>query len=208
MEKLQGKVAVITGGVTGVNAAIANRIAAEGGKAIILADEAAAAEGLNVVKCDIGSLADTERAINEVREAYGDVYIFVSNPQGSVKKSVLDITCEEWNAVMEKNVNSLFNVSKQIFPAMKKKGGRVMVISDLHVMGAPNMVDHVSAEGAGHGYAHAVARELVKYGVTSNVLRVNDNATPDDIAEAVVVVASSEGRFFNKGELPVQHYPV
>ena len=208
MEKLQGKVAVITGGVTGVNAAIANRIAAEGGKAIILADEAAAAEGYVVVKCDIASLADTERAFNEIREVYGDVYIFVSNPQGSVKKSVLDITYEEWDAVIAKNVNSMYNICKQIFPAMKEKGGRVIAISDVNVMGAGDMVDHVTAEAAGHGFTHAVAREMVKYGVTSNTLRVNGDATPDDIADAVVFVSSADGRFLNKGELPVQHFPV
>jgi acetoacetyl-CoA reductase len=207
MEKLMGKVAVITGGVTEINAAIANKINAEGGKAIILADEAVEAEGIVVVKCDIGSLADTERAINEIKAAYGDPFIFVSNPQGSVKKGVLDITFAEWDAVMEKNVNSMYNICKQIFPAMKEIGGRVIAISDSKVMGAGNAVDHVSAEAAAHGFTAAVAREMVKYGVTSNVLRINDDATADDVADAVVFVSSAEGRFLNKGELPVQHFP-
>lgn len=208
MDKLIGKVAVITGGVNEVNAAIAKKLAAEEVKVVILAGEAATVEGAAVVKCNIASLADTERAFNEIKEAYGDAYIFVSNPQGSVKKGVLEITYEEWNAVIDHNVNGMFNVSKQIFPGMKKQGGRVVVISDMDVMGAANMVDHVTSEGAGHGYGHAVARELVKYGVTSNILRVDADATPDEVADAVLVVASDAGRVLSKGELHVQHYRV
>lgn len=108
---------------------------------------------------------------------------------------------------MEKNVNSMYNICKQIFPAMKEIGGRVIAISDSKVMGAADAVDHVSAEAAAHGFTHAVAREMGKYGVTSNTLRVGDNATAEDIADAVVFVSSADGRFLNKGELPVQHFP-
>jgi len=206
MGKLTGKVAVITGGANEVNVAIAKKLAAEEAKAVILADEAATVEGVAVVKCNIASLADTERAFNEIKEAYGETYIFVSNPQGSVKKGVLEITYEEWNSVIEHNVNSMYNVSKQVFPLMKKNGGRVIAITDMDVMGAANKVDHVTSEGAAHGFTAAVARELVKYGVTSNVLRVDADATPDEVADAVVVVASDAGRVLSKGELHVQHY--
>ena len=151
MEKLTGKVAVVTGGATAINATIAAKFLEEGAKAALILDDSidrakAAVEGsgIGVLPCDIGSFADVTRCFDEIKANFGEVDILINNPQTTCEKSALETSFEEWKRDIAVNVDSLFFCCKQVVASMKeRRTGKIINVSSPDYMGVAGKTSYV-----------------------------------------------------------------
>ena len=213
MDKLTGKLAVITGGATEINAAIAKSFIAEGAKKVYILDEnaeaaKAALEGTGAVaaQCDIGVFADVTRCFDEIKAADGEVDILINNPQASSEKTAMEISYEEWKRDIAINVDSMFFCCKQVVASMKeRKTGEIINVSSPDYMGVAGKISYVTSKAAVHGFTGTVCREMERYGVTANVLTPDHNATPEEIAGIVTYLCSEDGRSAHGVNMTVAH---
>jgi NAD(P)-dependent dehydrogenase (short-subunit alcohol dehydrogenase family) len=132
--RLTGKVALITGGGTGIGRAIALAFAQQGAKVAVAArrkeklDEVVRAITANggaaiAVECDITSSADALRAMRETEQRFGAVHALLNNAGALSNATVEQISEEDWDQVMRVNATGPFLMSRAVLPAMRRAGG-------------------------------------------------------------------------------------
>lgn len=177
------KIAYVTGGMGGIGTAICQRLAKDGFKVIAGAgpsrnyqkwlDEQAAL-GFTFY-ASVGNVSDwdsTVAAFNKVKEEHGDVDVLVNNA-GITRDGVFrKMSLEDWTAVMDTNLNSLFNVTKQVIDAMyEKRWGRIINISSVNGQkGQFGQSNYSTAKAGIHGFTMALAQEMASRGVTVNTV--------------------------------------
>lgn len=172
MGRLDGKVAIITGGAGGIGRAVGKRFVAEGADVLLVdLDEAALAEavaeiGSNQVSfcvADVTSADDNQRVVDTATERYGGVDVFLANAgvEGDVS-SILDYDETRFDQVMAVNVKGPFLGIRAAAPAMAKRGGGSFVITSsvAGVRGAPGLAPYVTSKHAVIGLMKSAAREL------------------------------------------------
>jgi acetoacetyl-CoA reductase len=178
------RVALVTGGMGGLGTAMCKALAASGHKiaTTYIGDDAPAhewvakmkADGIDAlaVKCDVTSFEDAEKAVAEVVAKLGPVDVLVNNAgitrDGMFKKMTLD----QWLAVINTNLNSAFNMTKQVFDGMNERGfGRVINISSINGQkGQMGQANYSAAKAGIHGFTMALAQEGARKGVTVNTI--------------------------------------
>jgi acetoacetyl-CoA reductase len=177
------KVAYVTGGMGGIGTAICHRLAKEGFKVIAgcgpsrdhakwIAEQKA--EGHNFF-ASVGNVADWEStvaAFTQAREEHGSIDVLVNNAGITRDRMFLKMTPEDWRAVIDTNLNSMFNVTKQVVPDMIEKGwGRIIQISSVNgEKGQAGQTNYSAAKAGMHGFTMALAQELAAKGVTVNTV--------------------------------------
>lgn len=199
MGKLDGKVAIITGGAQGMGEAHVRRFIAEGAKVALtdLSEErgqkivAELGENAMFVRHNVASLADWEKVVAEVNAAFGSVNILVNNAGilGPISTTV-DLSEEDYLKVIAVNQNSQFFGMKTVIPVMQKAGGGSIVnISStagmVSVVGAPNLA-YVGSKFASRGMTKHVAQQ---YGPDN--IRVN-SVHPGYIKTPMMAAATDE----------------
>lgn len=182
--RLVGRTAFVTGGNTGIGAAIVRRLAAEGA-AVGLAyfeDEAEAeamaaeiqAEGGRcvVAPCDVRYRGSVEAAVAAVGEALGPIDVLVNNAGVLRHTPFLEITPEEWRLIFETNVEGAFHCIQVCLPAMLERGDGciVNIASELALVGEPLLVHYSASKAALLGLTKALAREVGPLGVRVNAV--------------------------------------
>ncbi len=178
MGTLDGKVAVVTGAAQGIGRALAEGLAREGARIVVVdlkgADEAAAsfADGVGIT-ADVADEASVQRFADETLERCGHIDILVNNAglYASLEmRPFTEIPLEEWNRVMEVNVASMFLTCRAVVPAMRAQGGGkiVNISSGTPFRGVPFLLHYVTSKGAIVAFTRALARELGKDNVLVN----------------------------------------
>jgi hypothetical protein len=137
-QRLKDKIAVVTGGNSGIGEATAKLFAAEGAKVIIMArrkEEGKRVENeikenggiANFVRCDVGDENIVQSAVKEAEHLYGKINILFNNAGHGAAGGFPDSTTEDWNSVINDNLNGTFFVSKAVWPIMEKSGGGAIV---------------------------------------------------------------------------------
>jgi NAD(P)-dependent dehydrogenase (short-subunit alcohol dehydrogenase family) len=181
--KLNGKVAIITGGSTGIGEATAQAFAQEGVKVVVASrrinegEEAvyriqeAGGEAI-FVKTDVAKAADVEALVNKTVNTYGRLdYAF--NNAGFGKDGLLtDIAEEDWDQVVDVNLKGTWLCLKYEIPVMLKQGAGaiVNVASQAGVVGVPNYSSYCAAKGGVIALTRAAALEYAKSGIRINVV--------------------------------------
>ena len=185
MERLKGKVAIVTGGAMGIGKAIAMRLAKDGAS-VVIADlqkfDRAAAEiakstgsktlGLQI---DVSSEKDTNRMAAETMKALGRIDILVNNAAvfSSIElRPFENIPVDEFRKVMEVNIMGVWLCCRACVPHMRKGGyGRIVnLASGAPLKGVPLFLHYISSKGAVIAMTRGLAREVGKDGITVNSL--------------------------------------
>lgn len=186
--RLEGKVAIITGGAQGFGAGIAQVYAREGAKVIVTdinADGARAmaeslAGGAIGIGGDVAKLADAKVIVAKAIAAFGKLDIIVNNAGVSHKnKPVTEVTEEEFDKVFAVNVKSIYNFAIAGVPAMSKNGGCFINIgSTAGIRPRPGLVWYNGTKGAVHVISKAMAVELAPQKIRVNVIAPVAGDTP------------------------------
>ncbi|MBY0564316.1 MAG: glucose 1-dehydrogenase [Hyphomonadaceae bacterium] len=158
MNRLQGKVAVVTGAALGIGAATARRMAEEGARVALLdlhvsEGEALARtlEGARFWACNVAKEAEVARVLIEVEQHFGRIDALVNNAGiAGANKPTHELTEEEWDAVQAVNVKGVFFCTKHAIPAMQRAGaGSVINLSSIYgLVGAPDVPPYHASKGA------------------------------------------------------------
>ncbi|MBI21540.1 MAG: short-chain dehydrogenase [Chloroflexi bacterium] len=178
MGKLEGKIAIVTGGGTGIGKGITKEFLSEGCTVIIAARDISRLDSVRKeydlyrtkilsVKTDITKESDVVNLFSFVTNKFGRVDILVNN-SGAFDGGVLeDITFEEWNRVISVNVTGMFLCTRQAFPIMKKQGGgRIINIGSIAAQRARhNSVPYTTSKHAVWGLTQSSALEGRDFGI-------------------------------------------
>ena len=177
------RVAYVTGGMGGIGTAICQRLAKEGFTVIAgcgptrdyqkWLDEQKAAG--YTFYASVGNVADwqsTVDAFSKAKAEHGPIDVLVNNAGITRDRMFLKMTPEDWQVVIDTNLNSMFNVTKQVVPDMVEKGwGRIVQISSVNgEKGQAGQTNYSAAKAGMHGFAMALAQELANKGVTVNTV--------------------------------------
>jgi NAD(P)-dependent dehydrogenase (short-subunit alcohol dehydrogenase family) len=186
MSTLAGKIAVISGGTTGIGLAIAQRFVVEGAHVFIFGrrqaqlDAATKLIGRNVraIQADAANLEDLDRVAAAVREEKGVVDIIVANA-GLVEHASIDtLTPDHFDKTFNLNARGPVFLVQKLLPLMRRGGSIVLVSSAMHVMGIPGHTTYAATKAALRSYARTWAAEFKDRGIRVNTLSPGVTDTP------------------------------
>ena len=116
--------------------------------------------------------ASTVEAFTRATDAHGGVEVLVNNAGITRDRMFLKMTPQDWHAVIDTNLNSMFNVTKQVVPGMVERGwGRIIQISSVNgEKGQAGQTNYSAAKAGMHGFTMALAQEMASKGVTVNTV--------------------------------------
>ena len=235
------KVAYVTGGMGGIGTAICQRLHQEGFKVIAgcgptrdhakwLAEQKELGFTFYASVGNVGAWESTVEAFEKSKAEHGTIDVLVNNAGITRDRMFQKMTREDWDAVIETNLNSMFNVTKQVVGGMVEKGwGRIINISSVNgVKGQAGQTNYSAAKAGMHGFSMALAQELATKGVTVNTVSpgyigtdmvkairqevldkiiatvpVKRLGEPGEIASIIAWLASDEGGYATGAEFSV-----
>ncbi len=183
---LEGKVAIITGGASGIGRGIAVKFAGEGG-AVVVAD-IAEAEGKKTVaeisktgrggifvRCDVTNRRQVQEMVSQTINKFGHIDILVNNAggvPGAGPGSITDITEEAWDKIVDLNLKGQFLCCQAVIPHMKeRKYGKIINISSLGALHPPASIVHYhAAKGGVLSLTSNLAFELARFNINVNAI--------------------------------------
>ena len=235
------KVAYVTGGMGGIGTAICQRLHDDGFKVIAgcgptrdytkwLDEQKALGYTFYASVGNVGDWESTVEAFAKTKAEHGSIDVLVNNAGITRDRMFIKMTPEDWRSVIETNLNSMFNVTKQVVADMVEKGwGRIINISSINgAKGQAGQTNYSAAKAGMHGFSKALAQELASKGVTVNTVSpgyvgtdmvrairedvlekivatipVKRLGEPKEIASMVSWLASNEGGYATGAEFSV-----
>ena len=173
------RVALVTGGTRGIGAAISIALKAQGRQVIAnYAGNDAAAEaftketGIPHIKFDVGKFEECEAGVAKIAAEYGPIEILVNNAGITRDSTMLRMRRDMWDAVIDTNLGSCFNLCKLTFEGMReRKFGRVVNVGSVNGQaGQYGQVNYAAAKSGIHGFTKALAQEGARFGITCNAI--------------------------------------
>ena len=199
-ERFKGKVAIISGGATGVGGAASRMFGAEGALVAVIDINAEAAhvtaqaviaaggEAL-VAVADVSQAAEVERAVAAALKQWGRIDVLFNHAGSIIVKPFLDTTEDEWDRLMAINVKSMYLMTRAVLPTMliQGKGAIVCTSSISAVAGTPMEVLYDTTKGACHMFARAIAVEYRDRGIRCNAVCPGFIRTPHGLREVAAL---------------------
>jgi acetoacetyl-CoA reductase len=178
------KVALVTGGMGGLGTALCRRLQAEGFRVATtyspsnkapeswLATQRDEGFSFDAYKVDVTDYADCEWMMQKLLDDAGRIDVLVNNAGITRDRSLRKMTREDWQAVLRADLDSVFNVTKQVIgPMTEQCGGRIVNISSVNgQQGAFGQTNYAAAKAGMHGFTKALALELARSRITVNTV--------------------------------------
>ncbi len=241
MKRLENKIAIVTGGAQGIGKATVEKFAAEGATIIVwdvdetkgnkLADDLRLQKvTIKFMKVNVAKIDEVDKAVNEIIDEFGRIDILVNNAGILRDGSLVKMTPEQWQQVIDVNLTGVFNCTKAVAPHMiEKQYGRIInATSVVGLYGNFGQTNYVATKAGVIGMTKVWARELGRKGINVNAIAPGFIATemvasmpekvitmmkektplgrlgkPEDIANAYCFLASEEADFINGTVLSV-----
>ncbi|MBX3438977.1 MAG: 3-oxoacyl-[acyl-carrier-protein] reductase, partial [Planctomycetaceae bacterium] len=202
--KLDGRVALVTGGSRGIGRAIVERLAREGAKVTFVYHSnanaaqdvvvALQADGLEAVgvQADVASKTEADRVVHDVIDRWGKIDILVNNA-GIIRDGLLaTMEPENWQSVIDTNLGSVYNFCHAVMrPMMSERYGRIINISSVSAeYGNQGQVNYAASKGGMQGLTRCLAAEIGRRNITVNAVAPGFIAT--DMTEAIRNAAEGE----------------
>jgi len=178
---LQGEIALVTGASRGIGAAIADTLAARGAKVIGTATTAAGAEAIGTRLSSMNGVGRVlnvtepgaiDALIDAIAQEFGAITILVNNAGITRDQLLLRMKDEDWQAILDTNLSSVFRASKGVLRGMMKarKGRIVNIASVIGLTGNAGQANYAAAKAGIIGFSKSLAREVGSRGITCNVV--------------------------------------
>ena len=201
MKKLQGQLAIITGGARGIGEGVCEVFCREGATVAMwdVLDGSEVVErisnfGGNIFyqNVDVTSKKSVNKAVNFIINKYNKIDILINNAGIIRDKSFMKMTENDWDDVVNVNLKSLFIVSKAVLPFMKESGyGRIVSASSINgFQGAFGQTNYSATKAGISGFTRSLCKEVGKYGITVNAVApgfiksVMTESMPKNVIEA------------------------
>ena len=203
---MQKKIALVTGGLGGIGQEICARLGKEGYVVVSTFMRAGRDEAwtkqmkdlgveAKAYQCDVSKFEDAQALIENIKKDFGSNVSVLVNNAGITKDGTLrKMTVDQWQDVINTNLNSVFNLSKAVVDDMTTNGfGRIINISSINGQkGQFGQTNYSAAKAGMHGFTMALAQEVAKKGVTVNTISPGYIATemvmavPEDIRNQII----------------------
>jgi acetoacetyl-CoA reductase len=195
------RVAIVTGGTRGIGAAISRRLTGQGCRvaAFFHANHAAAAAAreylaMPAIRCDVTDFEACAQAVQAVEAALGPVDILVNNAGVTADAMLHKMTVQQWKSVLSADLDSVFNVTRQVIDGMRSRGfGRVVNISSVNAQkGQFGQTNYCAAKAGMLGFTKALALESANRGIAVNAVAPGYTdtemlaAVPDAVMERIL----------------------
>ncbi|MCP4187456.1 MAG: acetoacetyl-CoA reductase [Gammaproteobacteria bacterium] len=195
------RVALVTGGTRGIGEAISLALKGAGYNVVATYagnDEAAnqfsEETGIKVYKFDVGDFDACQTAIAKIKDEVGAVEVLVNNAGITRDGTMHKMSYEQWNAVIQTNLTSCFNMSRAVIDGMRERSfGRIVNIGSINGQaGQYGQVNYAAAKSGIHGFTKALAQEGAGKGITVNAIAPGYIATemvravPENVLEKIV----------------------
>jgi acetoacetyl-CoA reductase len=195
------RVAVVTGGTRGIGRAIAVGLKNAGYRAAAnyAGNDAAAQQfhaetGIPVYKFDVADFNACAEGVKAIEAALGPVEVLVNNAGITRDTTMHRMSFEQWNAVIQTNLTSCFNMSRAVIEGMRQRGfGRIVNIGSINGQaGQYGQVNYAAAKSGIHGFTKALAQEGAARGITVNAVAPGYvdtdmvRAVPADVLEKII----------------------
>lgn len=245
--RFSGKTAVITGGGTGIGAAVARRLASEGASLALIGrrreplDAVAAETGAAIFQADAADSASMRAAIARITERFGGIDVLIANAGGHGVGPTIEMSDETWALSTRLNLDTAFVSARTCLPSLIERRGSIVVMSSIAgLFAGPDAAGYVTMKHALIGFAKTLARDYGRKGVRTNTVcpgwvrtpmadeemqmiiekhgldsldeayalvtkdvPLGRAALPEDVANAVAFLASSEASMINGAILTI-----
>ncbi len=195
------RVALVTGGSRGIGAQISRALKAAGRTVVAsyAGNDAAARDftaetGIRAMKFDAGDFRQCETAVQQIVAEFGPIAILVNNAGITRDGTLAKMTRDMWDAVIDTNLGSCFNLCKLTFDGMRaEKFGRIVNIGSINGQaGQYGQVNYAAAKSGIHGFTKALAQEGARVGITVNAIAPGYvdtdmvRAVPPDVLQKII----------------------
>lgn len=238
--KMKGKTALITGSTYGIGKAIAIKLAKKGANIVInysrnedeankTADEIKQNNiDVLICKCDVSNYDSCKEMMEKIKEKFQKIDILVNNAGITRDKTLAKMSPEEWNTVINVNLNSLYNVTNNALEIMPDGSRIINIASIVGITGNFGQTNYSSSKAAVIGFTKSLAKELGKRKITVNavapgfikskmtdaipmemvanilaLIPLKEMGKPEDVANVVSFLASDEARYITGSVLKV-----
>jgi len=221
---------LVTGGNRGIGRAIAEAFLAQGDQVAVTSRSGGGPEGALDLQCDVTDPAAVEAAFVDAEASHGPVEILVANAGITADTLLLRMSEDDWSSVIETNLTGTFRLAKRAAKSMlRQRRGRIILISSVvGLLGSAGQVNYAASKAGLVGMARSLARELGSRSITTNVVApgfvetdmtavltedqraaiktqvpLQRYASPDEVASAVVWLASPGAAYVTGAVIPV-----
>jgi acetoacetyl-CoA reductase len=240
---MASRTALITGGMGGLGETISTKMHDQGYRVVVtyspanktsekwLADMKTRGYGFSAFPIDVADYDSCERGVAQIVQEVGPIDILINNAGITKDHTFRKMTKADWDAVIHTNLDSVFNMTKQVLDGMVDRGwGRVINVSSVNGQkGAFGQTNYSAAKAGMHGFSKALALEVAKKGVTVNTISpgyigtqmvmaipkdvldgkilpqipVNRLGRPDEVAGLIVYLCSEEAAFLTGANVSI-----